>query len=102
MRTVANIRTGGRTPISGALMAMVLLGTLLGLGPLAEQIPLAVLAGILFKVGIDIIDWRFLRHVIQAPRADVLIMGVVLLVTVLVDLITAVGIGVVMAAPSSS
>jgi len=97
MRTVANIRTGGRTPISGALMALVLLGTLLGLGPLAEKIPLAVLAGILFKVGIDIIDWRFLRHIIQAPRADVLIMGVVFLVTVLVDLITAVGLGVVMA-----
>ena len=97
MRTVANIRTGGRTPISGALMAIVLLGTLLGLGPFAEKIPHAVLAGILFKVGVDIIDWRFLRHIIQAPRADVLIMGVVFLVTVLVDLITAVGIGVVMA-----
>lgn len=97
MRSVANIRTGGRTPISGAFMAVVLLGTLLGLGPLAEQIPLAVLAGILFKVGIDIIDWRFLKHIIQAPRTDVLIMAVVLGVTVLVDLITAVGSGVVMA-----
>lgn len=97
MRSVANIRTGGRTPISGALMAVVLLATMLGLGPLAEQIPLAVLAGILFKVGIDIIDWRFLRHVIQAPRADVTIMAIVLLITVLVDLITAVGVGVVLA-----
>ncbi len=97
MRSVANIRTGGRTPISGALMAVVLLATMLGLGPLAEQIPLAVLAGILFKVGIDIIDWRFLRHVVQAPRADVTIMAIVLLITVLVDLITAVGVGVVLA-----
>ncbi|RMH07847.1 MAG: SulP family inorganic anion transporter [Nitrospirae bacterium] len=97
MRSVANIRTGGRTPISGMLMAVILLATLLGLGPLAEQIPLAVLAGILFKVGIDIIDWRFLRHVLQAPRADVLIMTVVFLITALVDLITAVGVGVVMA-----
>ena len=97
MRSVANIRSGGRTPISGMLMAVVLLSALLELGPLAEKIPLTVLAGILLKVGIDIIDWRFLRHIVQAPRADVLIMAVVLLVTVLVDLITAVGLGVVMA-----
>lgn len=96
MRSVANIRSGGRTPLSGMLMAVVLLATLLGLGPLAEQIPLAVLAGILFKVGLDIIDWRFLRHLLQAPRADVLIMGVVLVTTVLVDLITAVGVGIVL------
>lgn len=96
MRSVANIRSGGRTPLSGTLMALVLLATLLGLGPLAEQIPLAVLAGILFKVGLDIIDWRFLRHLIQAPRADVLIMAVVLFTTVLDDLITAVGVGIVL------
>ena len=97
MRSVANIRSGGRTPISGALMAVILFFTLVWLGPLAEQIPLAVLAGILFKVGIDIIDWRLLRHVLEAPRTDVLIMGIVLLVTVFVDLITAVGVGVVLA-----
>jgi SulP family sulfate permease len=97
MRTVANIRTGGRTPISGVTMALVLLAVLLGLGPLAEKIPLAVLGGLLFKVGLDIIDWRFLRHVFQAPRADVMIMAVVFLITVLVDLITAVGVGIVMA-----
>ncbi|MDT3777404.1 SulP family inorganic anion transporter [Nitrospira sp. MA-1] len=97
MRSVANIRTGGRTPISGMFMAVVLLGTLLGLGPLAEKIPLAVLAGLLIKVGFDIIDWRFLKHMVQAPRTEVLVMIVVLLVTVLVDLITAVGIGVVLA-----
>lgn len=97
MRSVANIRTGGRTPLSGMFMAVLLLGTLLGLGPLAEKIPLAVLAGLLIKVGIDIIDWRMLKHVVQAPRTEVLVMVVVLLVTVLVDLITAVGIGVVLA-----
>lgn len=97
MRSVANIRSGGRTPLSGALMGVVLLATLLWLGPLAEQIPLAVLAGILIKVGIDIIDWRFLRHVFEAPRADITIMAVVLFITVAVDLITAVGIGVVLA-----
>ncbi len=97
LRSVANIRSGGRTPISGAFMGLVLLATLLWLGPLAERIPLAVLAGILFKVGADIIDWRFLRHLGEAPRADVGIMAVVFFITVVVDLITAVGVGVVLA-----
>lgn len=97
MRSVANIRAGGRTPISGALMGLVLLATLLWLGPLAEHIPLAVLAGILLKVGADIIDWRFLRHLLEAPRADVGIMAVVFVITVGVDLITAVAVGVVLA-----
>jgi SulP family sulfate permease len=97
MRSVANIRSGGRTPISGALMGLVLLGTLLWLGPMAEKIPLAVLAGILLKVGVDIIDWRFLRHIWGAPRADVGIMALVFILTVGVDLITAVATGVVLA-----
>lgn len=97
MRSVINVRTGGRTPISGAFHALVLVAVLVGAGPLAERIPLAVLGGILLKVGVDIIDWRFLRHIFQAPRADVLIMSIVLLTTVLVDLITAVGVGVVLA-----
>ena len=97
VRSVANIRSGGRTPLSGALMGLMLLAILLWAGPLAEQVPLAVLAGILLKVGIDIIDWRFLRHIFQAPRADVIIMAIVLLITVVVDLITAVGVGVVLA-----
>lgn len=97
MRSVANIRTGGRTPVSGVFHALILLTILLGAGPLAERIPLAVLSGILLKVGVDIIDWRFLRHTLQAPRPDVLIMGVVLLTTVLVDLIVAFGLGFVLA-----
>jgi len=92
MRSVVNARTGGRTPISGMLHPLFLLAILLGLGPLAEKIPLAVLAGILLKVGIDIIDWWFVRHVVHAPRADVLIMLVVLGLTVFVDLIQAVGV----------
>jgi sulfate permease, SulP family len=97
MRSVINIRTGGRTPVSGALHALVLLAVLLGLGPLAERIPLAVLAGILVKVGVDIIDWRLLKHVLQAPRADVTIMAVVCAMTVLADLIMAVAVGLVLA-----
>lgn len=97
MRSVINIRTGGRTPISGVFHAVVLLAVLLGLGSLAERIPLAVLAGILVKVGVDIIDWRFLKHVLYAPRADVTIMLVVCAMTILADLIMAVAVGLVLA-----
>ncbi|MGR9107604.1 MAG: SulP family inorganic anion transporter [Gammaproteobacteria bacterium] len=97
MRSVANIRTGGQTPISGMLHSVLLLACLIGLGPLAEKIPLAVLAGILFKVGVDIIDWRFLRHIVGVPRADVVVMVLVLVVTVFVNLITGVAVGVITA-----
>ncbi len=97
MRTVVNVRAGGQTPISGALHALVLLAIVLGLAGLASRIPHAVLAGILVKVGIDIIDWGYLRLVPRAPRAGVFFMVVVLLLTVFVDLITAVAVGVVLA-----
>ncbi|MDH5410348.1 MAG: SulP family inorganic anion transporter [Alphaproteobacteria bacterium] len=97
MRTIVNVRAGGRTPISGALHAIVLLAVALGLAPLAEHIPHAVLAGILFKVGIDIIDWDYLRRIRRAPRVGVLFMLIVLGLTVFVDLIVAVAVGVVMA-----
>jgi len=97
MRTVVNVRAGGRTPLSGMLHALVLLLIVLGLGGFAEDIPHAVLAGILVKVGIDIIDWDYLRRLRRAPQAGVIIMLVVLALTVFVDLITAVATGVVLA-----
>jgi SulP family sulfate permease len=97
MRTVVNVRAGGRTPISGALHALVLLLMVLGLGALAEHIPHAVLAGILLKVGFDIVDWKYLSRIRSAPRSGMLIMLTTLLLTVLVDLITAVAVGTVMA-----
>ncbi|MBK1663674.1 sodium-independent anion transporter [Rhodospirillum rubrum] len=95
MRTVINIRAGGRTPLSGALHALVLLALVLGLAPLAEGVPHAVLAGILLKVGWDIIDWPYLRRLRQAPRDGVVTMVVVLVLTVAVDLITAVAVGII-------
>ncbi len=95
MRTVVNIRAGGSTPISGALHSLILLVIVLGAGAQAENIPHAVLAGILIKVGVDIIDWDFLKRLGSAPRIDVLIMVSVLIITVFVDLITAVAAGVV-------
>nr|VFK31540.1 MAG: sulfate permease, SulP family [Candidatus Kentron sp. MB]VFK33192.1 MAG: sulfate permease, SulP family [Candidatus Kentron sp. MB]VFK76042.1 MAG: sulfate permease, SulP family [Candidatus Kentron sp. MB] len=97
MRTVVNVRAGGRTPISGILHAIVLLAIVLGAGVFASYIPHAVLAGILIKVGTDIIDWDYLKRLHRAPKTGVVIMFTVLSVTVFVDLITAVAIGVVMA-----
>jgi sulfate permease, SulP family len=98
MRTVVNVRAGGRTRRSGALHAVVLLALALGLAPLAERIPHAVLAGILLKVGWDIIDWGFLKRVAQAPREKVIVMFVTFGLTVFVDLITAVAVGLIIAA----
>jgi len=97
MRTVVNIKAGGNTPISGALHAIVLIAFVLGLGPLAERVPHAVLAGILLKVGWDIIDWGFLKRLHLMHREAVIVMVVTLLLTVFVDLITAVGVGIIMA-----
>jgi SulP family sulfate permease len=97
MRTVVNIRAGGSNPSSGALHALVLLVIVMGFGGLAAHIPLAVLAGILLKVGIDIIDWRYIKRILVAPRAGVVIMLATLGITVLVDLMTAVAVGMVMA-----
>ncbi len=97
MRTVVNANAGGRTPLSGALHALVLLALVLGMAPLVEHIPHAVLAGILLKVGIDIIDWRYIKKLRRAPRAGVVMMLIVLGLTVFIDLITAVSVGIVMA-----
>jgi SulP family sulfate permease len=97
MRTVVNVKAGGRTPLSGALHAVILLAIVLGAGSLASDIPKAVLAGILIKVGIDIIDWDYLKRLKHAPKAGIVIMLTVLVVTVTIDLLLAVGIGMVMA-----
>jgi SulP family sulfate permease len=97
VRTLANIKAGGRTPLSGVLHALVLLVIVLGLGPVVSFVPHAALAGILLKVGIDVIDWRFIKRWHRAPRTDLVLMLVVLVLTVFVDVITAVGVGIVMA-----
>ena len=94
MRTVINVKTGGKTPISGMVHALVLLIVVLGAGELTKNIPHAVLAGILIKVGIDIIDWSFLSRAHQISLKATGIMYIVLFLTVFVDLIIAVAVGV--------
>ena len=98
MRTVVNVKAGGLTPISGALHAVILLVIVLGADELASTIPKAVLAGILVKVGTDIIDWDYLKRLGIAPKAGITMMMTVLLMTVFIDLIIAVATGMVMAA----
>lgn len=97
MRTVVNIQSGGKTPISGVLAGALLLAVLLGAGTLASQIPTAVLAGILITVGIGIVDKKGFRHIKLVPRTDTAVMIIVLLLTVFVDLLQAVAIGMVLA-----
>ena len=100
--TVVNIRAGGRTPVSGALRALILLALVLGLGKYVELIPHAVLAGILMKVGWDIIDWRFLTRIHRVQREHLLVMLITLGLTVFVDLVTAVAIGLIAAGMASA
>ncbi len=97
MGTVLNIKTGGRTALSGLVRAGILLTVVLWAAELTAQIPLAVLSGIALKVGFDIIDWSFLRRAHVVSRRAAWIMYGVIVLTVFVDLITAVAIGVFIA-----
>lgn len=98
MRTVINVYSGGKTKISGVVAGLFLLVVLLGIGALVGHIPNAVLAGILITVGIGIIDYRGLRHIRSVPRSDAFVMVAVMLLTVFVDLLVAVGVGMVLSA----
>ena len=102
MGTVINIRAGGRTAISGVIRAAILLALVLGLARYVEVIPHACLAGILIKVGWDIIDWRFLTRIMRMQREHLLVMAITLLLTVFVDLVTAVAIGLIAAGMATS
>ena len=97
MGTVVNIQSGAQTALSGISRALILLFVVLWAGGLTATIPLAVLAGIAVKVGINIIDWGFLKRAHRVSWKGATIMYSVILLTVFVDLITAVGIGVFVA-----
>jgi SulP family sulfate permease len=97
MGTVVNIQAGGRSALSGISRALILMLVILAFKDLASQIPQAVLAGIALKVGVDIVDWGFLKRAHLISLKGALIMYLVIALTVLVDLIAAVGIGVFIA-----
>jgi len=101
MRTVANIKFGGKTPLASIVHGLTLLAILLGLGSLVAAIPTACLAAILFKVGIDILDYRILPVLKKLPIIDLLVFSIVLFITVYEDLMIAIAIGVSFAILSS-
>ena len=97
MGTVVNIQSGGRTPLAGALRVLILAVVIFGAAELTEHIPLAVLAAIAIKVGLDILDWSFLKRAHRINLPTTLIMYGVMLLTVFIDLMVAVGVGVFVA-----
>ncbi len=97
MGTVVNIQTGAKTALSGLTRVVILVVAVFGASNLISEIPIAVLAGIAIKVGIDILDWSFIKRAHKVSKQTSIIMYAVLLLTVFVDLVIAVGIGVFIA-----
>lgn len=95
--TVININSGGKTRLSGTVHGLFLLTVLLGLGKLAGYIPLSVLAGLLIPIAFKIIDTKGLKHLLVVPRADAIVLIIVLFMTTFGSLIQAVGVGLLLA-----
>lgn len=95
--TVVNINAGGKTRLSGTIHGLFLLAVLLGLSSITAYIPLAVLAGLLIPIGFNIIDTKGLKHIFRIPRADAIVLVLVLLITTFGSLIQAVGLGIALA-----
>jgi len=96
MLTLGNARSGGATPLAGMIHSLLILAVVLGFGSYAAWVPHAVLAGILLKLGMDIIDWQYLKRLRNAPKGEVAVMVTVVMLTVFVNLITAVAIGIIL------
>ena len=97
IRTVVNINAGGKTRLSGMIAGLLLFVILLTLGPVASQIPAAVLAGILITVGISVMDKKGLKAIPYMPRTEVMVMLIVLVLSSIWNLVYAVGVGLVIA-----
>jgi SulP family sulfate permease len=97
VRSVVNVRSGGRTALSAATHSVILLALVVGLGTIVQYIPLAVLSGILILTAFGMFDWESLRKAHVSPRGDVVVMFATMITTVLVDLTVAVAVGVCLA-----
>jgi SulP family sulfate permease len=95
-RTVANIKNGGRTPIAGITHSIVLLIILVSLMPLVQHVPLTSLAAILFIVAYNMSEWREFKGLLKSPKSDVAILLTTFVLTITVDLVVALEIGLVM------
>ena len=97
-RTAANVKNGGRTPISGMVHSIVLVIILVLLMPYASLIPMPTIAAILFIVAYNMCGWRNIRNTVKtAPKSDIAVLFVTLILTVVFDLVVAIGVGMVMA-----
>ena len=97
-RTAANIKNGGRTPVAGMVHAAVLLLTLVFLMPYAALIPMPAIAAILFMVAYNMSEWREFAEIVRtAPKSDWTVMVITCVLTVLFDLVMAIGVGLVLA-----
>jgi len=97
-RTATNIRSGARSPVSGMVHALTLLGILLVAAPLASYIPLATLAAVLFVVAYNMGEWREIGAILSLSRADIAVWLVTFGLTVFADLTVAVAVGLTLAA----
>ncbi len=100
--TVANIQAGGKTLVAGVVSVGILVVMVLVMGEYVAAIPNAVLAGILVKVAIDTIDWRFVMRVHRVQREHMVVMLLTLGLTVFLDLVAAVAVGMIAAAVTSA
>jgi len=97
-RTAANVNNGGRTPLAGMTHAVVLLVMLVLLMPLAKYIPMAALAAILVFVAYNMSEWHSFKMLLKAPKSDITVLLVTFFLTVLIDLVVAIEIGMIFAA----
>ncbi|MDC7223898.1 MAG: SulP family inorganic anion transporter [Spirochaetales bacterium] len=95
-RTAANVKNGGRTPLSGMVHALTLLSVMLFFGPLVRYIPMACLAGILIIVSYNMSEWRTFRDLLKAHNSDIIVLLSTFFLTVLFDLVLAIQVGVVL------
>lgn len=96
-RTAANVKNGGRTPVAGMVHAVVLLLIMLIFMPFAKLIPLTTLAAILIVVAYNMSEWRAFRSLLSAPKSDIFVLLTTFILTVLIDLVVAIEIGMVLA-----
>ncbi|SHJ11138.1 sulfate permease, SulP family [Dethiosulfatibacter aminovorans DSM 17477] len=95
-RTVANIKNGGRTPVAGIVHALTLLFILVIFMPLAKMVPLTSLAAVLIVVAYNMSEWREFKQLFKSPKSDILVLLITFFVTVLIDLVKAIEIGMVL------
>ena len=95
-RTASNVKSGGRSPISGMVHAITLLITMLALMPLAKMIPMTALSAILIVVAYNMSEWRTFKSLLKAPKSDIAVLLITFGCTVIFDLVVAIGCGMIM------